>query len=382
MKTSKFNPTQIAKILKEFESGKDVDTISREHGVSKATFYKWRQRYGGMEASELKRLKALEEENAKLKRMYADLALELDMAKYIIEKKPLKPCHKRTIVTDLACVYPNGKSKACRLLQTSRSSLSYLSVKNDTGLIERLEGFAKDHPREGFWKCYYRLRNGGDKVNHKRLHRVYKQLGLPLRRKVKKRLPARVKEAIVIPESFTHTWSIDFMSDSLMGGRKFRSFNVIDDYNREVLFIETDYSLKSRRIIWVLKHLTNRHGKPKRIRMDNGPEFVAKLAQEWSAIMDIEFKYTQPGKPTQNALIERFNKTYREHVLDAHLFESIDEVRDISHQWVEDYNNHRPHDALGGISPSAYRIKNNTVDGLRSATATPSLHSAHQLLET
>lgn len=186
----------------------------------------------------------------------------------------------------MVSVFHNGKSKACRLLQTSRSSLSYLSLKDDNQLIKRLEGFAKDHPLEGFWKCYYRLRNNGEKVNHKRLHRIYKQLGLALRRKVKKRLPARVKEAIVIPKAFTHTWSIDFMSDSLADGRKFRSFNVIDDYNREVLFIETDYSLKSSRVIWVLKHLTNRHGKPKKIRMDNGPEFVAKLAREWSVVME------------------------------------------------------------------------------------------------
>lgn len=259
-------------------------------------------------------------------------------------------------------------------MHLSRSSLRYKSIRNDNSLIDALQELAVKNPKEGFWKCYGRIRNQGEVVNHKRLHRVYKQIGMPLRRKVKKRLPSRVKEPLAVPVGFTQTWSIDFMSDALSNGTKFRTFNVIDDFNREVLFIESDYSLKSSRVIWVLKHLINRYGKPQKIRMDNGPEFVAKLAQTWSAANEIEFKYIQPGKPMQNAYIERFNKTYRESVLDAYLFDTLDELREVTAEWTDDYNTIRPHDALGGMPPRAYREQMSRPLGLRSASATPSLH--------
>lgn len=171
------------------------------------------------------------------------------------------------------------------------------------------------------------------------------------------------------------------MSDATEGAKKFRSFNVIDDYNREVLFIETDYSIKSSRVIWVLRHLVNKYGKPKQIRMDNGPEFIAKLAEQWSQVNEIAFKYIEPGKPTQNAYIERFNRSFREGVLDAYVFENIDQVREVTANWISDYNNHRPHESLGNISPIMYRKKFSLTQAipnvLRCAPATPTLHSAH-----
>ncbi|NAW51611.1 DDE-type integrase/transposase/recombinase [Elizabethkingia argentiflava] len=126
-------------------------------------------------------------------------------------------------------------------------------------------------------------------MNDKKLHRIYKQAGLSLRKKSKKRKITRIKEPLKIPKSFAQSWSMDFMSDVLENGRKIRTFNIIDDYNCEVLHIEADYSIKSSRVVWILNHLVNRYGKPKKIRMDNGPEFISHLIQTWSLVNDIKF---------------------------------------------------------------------------------------------
>lgn len=167
-------------------------------------------------------------------------------------------------------------------------------------------------------------------------------------------MPDRVKQPLNVPDGPNQVWSIDFMSDSLVDGRKFRLLNVIDDFNRESLAIEIDTSLPSRRVIRVLNRIIAQRGKPAGIRTDNGPEFICHLLQQWCEDNQITLQYIQPGKPTQNAYIERKNGSLRRELLNAYLFYSLAEVRAMSEEWRVDYNTERPHKSLGYLSPLKY----------------------------
>lgn len=158
-------------------------------------------------------------------------------------------------------------------------------------------------------------------------------------------LPARTKEPLVVPQHANHTWSADFMRDVLEYGRRFRILNVIDDYNREALGTEPAYSLPAERVV---EKLIEWRGKPSQIRTDNGPEFLSQAFCSFCTKHDITIQYIQPGKPSQNGFIERFNRTFRGDVLDAYLFNDISQVRILANKWREDYNNYHPHSALGG----------------------------------
>ena len=247
-------------------------------------------------------------------------------------------------------------SRACKIISVPRSMFYYRSCKDDSEVIDKLNELVEKSPNRGFGNYFGRIRNEGLIWNHKRVKRVYNLLGLNLRRKRKKRLPARVKEPLEQPGRVNHTWSMDFMSDSLVTGRKLRLLNVMDDYNREILAIEVDTSIPGERVVRVLEELIDWRGTPDEIRVDNGPEFLSYRFVNFCNENEIRIKYIQPGKPVQNAYIERLNRTLREDVLDAYLFENLQQVRIIVEKWMEDYNNEYPHQSLSGLSPRDFVV--------------------------
>lgn len=221
----------------------------------------------------------------------------------------------------------------------------------DAEIIAALAELVEGRPSRGFWKCRKLLRRKGHPWNHKRIYRVYKQMDLHLRRAAKRRLPKRQRAELYVPALPDTVWSADFMSDALHTGKRFRTFNVTDDFNREALHIEIDTSITSARLVRVFEQLRQEHGLPQVLRTDNGPEFLGEAFTAWAKEAGMAIQYIQPGKPNQNAYIERFNRTYREEVLDQYLFMSLDHVREATWWWMIEYNEERPHDALGDLTP-------------------------------
>lgn len=235
----------------------------------------------------------------------------------------------------------------------SKASYYYQPKKQKTdGVIKhQLKALAKAHPRWGFDKMMASIKLDGKPWNHKRVHRIYCEEGLNIRIKPRKRLPSGEAKVLVQPIAPNVCWSLDFMSDSLYGGRKFRTLNVIDDFNREGLLIAPSHSLPGLAVTKLVDRLCERRGKPMVIRVDNGTELRSHVFQKWAKDRGILLHYIQPGKPAQNAYIERFNRTYREAVLDMHWFMSLADVRRITKEWLIVYNQKRPHESLGNITP-------------------------------
>jgi len=252
-----------------------------------------------------------------------------------------------------------SQRQACKTLRLQRSTVQYKPrPKLDVDVIGELNSLVARHPAIGFWQSYYRIRNKGIVWNHKRVYRVYTELRLNIRRRSRKRLPARVKQALYQPEVKNEVWSIDFMSDTLWDGRRYRLLNIVDDYNRELLHIEADLSLPTLRVIRVLEYLKEFRGLPGIIRVDNGPEFISHKLDQWCKQNKITLMFIQPGKPMQNGYIERCNGNIRKELLNAYVFTTLTEVREKAEEWMIDYNNERPHKSLGYRAPKVFAEQN------------------------
>jgi len=225
----------------------------------------------------------------------------------------------------------------------------------DAEIISALAELVKDRPARGFWKCRKLLRRCRPEWNHKRIYRVYCAMKLNLRRAASRRLPKRERVPLYVPECPDRVWSADFMLDALACGRSFRAFNLLDDFNRGAIHIEVDTSITSARLVRIFERIAQERPLPQVLRTDNGPEFLGEAFVSWAKAHGMAIQYIQPGKPNQNAYIERFNRTYREEVLDQYLFARLEDVREATWQFLIDYNEHRPHNALGGMTPAEYR---------------------------
>ena len=250
-------------------------------------------------------------------------------------------------------------NQASHLLSISKRAYYYQNKKSsgDEEISVYLKTLATVHKRWGADKMKLKAKADKKPWNHKRIYRVYCELGLNIRVKPRKRIPKGEAKMLLQPIKPNVCWSIDFMSDALIDGKKFRTFNVIDDYNREGLLIEAGFSLPAIRVTRLLDQLAVNRGYPETIRMDNGPEFASGVFRNWAKQHNVLIHYIQPGKPAQNGFIERFNRTYREEVLDMNLFSHLQEVREITRKWLISYNEERPHESLAGMTPISFALQ-------------------------
>ena len=277
---------------------------------------------------------------------------------------------------------------ACGLIGMHRGSWRYRRRERDeTGLRARLRELAGERPRFGYRRLWVFLRRertpeGEPRwlVNHKRVYRLYREEGLAMRCKRRKRFRAGARVPLTLPQSTNEVWTMDYTHDQLAGGRKFRTLNLMDGYTREALTIEVDTSLPGLRVVRALERLRERRGTPTAIQVDNGTEFTSRVVDQWAYQHHVALHFIERGKPTQNALIESFNGKFRDECLNQNWFADLPEARRVIEAWRVDYNTVRPHSSLGYRTPEEFAaVKGCGKDGgfatLENAPRFPLSHS-------
>jgi putative transposase len=246
--------------------------------------------------------------------------------------------------------------RACRLIGLSTATWRYQRRSDPTNLQlrERLQAHAAERPRFGYRRLHTLVDRDGLHVNHKRVYGVYREAGLQVRRRRRKRLTRGQRVPLPLPSRRGERWSMDFMVDTLADGRGFRTLNIVDDFTRECVAIEVDRSLPGLRVVRVLDRLAETSGLPNTLVMDNGPEFSGRVLDTWASARGVHLRFIRPGKPIENAFVESFNGKFRDECLNEHWFASVAEARALIEAWRVDYNTVRPHSALHGATPEQF----------------------------
>ncbi|NIM96807.1 MAG: IS3 family transposase [candidate division Zixibacteria bacterium] len=364
MKRKRFTEAQIAFALRQAESGTPVAEIIRKMGISEVTFYRWKKKYAGLGVAELRRLKQLEDENRRLKRLVADLTLDKQMLQDVLFKKTLTPAMKRDLVCEMKTSYQVSERWACKTMEFARSTIRYESLADpQIALRMRLRELAMSRVGYGYRRLHILLWREGWNVNHKRVYRLYREEGLAMRSKPPRRRRACLKRKLR-PLAFekNECWSMDFMSDQLFDGRRIRVLTIVDNHTRESLAIHVSQRIRGCEVVEVLERAVKEHGKPQTIQVDNGPEFISKDVDLWAYWNHVKLDFSRPGKPTDNAYIESFNARFRLECLNEHWFLSLEDAREKIEVWRRDYNETRPHSSLGNVSPEEYAAMKGPVE--------------------
>ncbi|MFC0147434.1 MULTISPECIES: IS3 family transposase [Sphingobium] len=355
MKRTRFSEEQIIGVLKEAEAGAKTADLARRHGVSEATIYNWKSKYGGLEVSDARRLKELESENAKLKRLLADAMLDQAALKDLLGKKVLTPAAQREAVAHLQACHGMSERRACRVIDADRKSVRYRSKRdNDAELREKLRELANQRRRFGYRRLHILLRREGIMINRKKTQRLYREEGLAVRRRRSRRRAVGTRAPAPVLALPNQRWSLDFVHDQMASGRRFRVLNVVDDVTRECLAAVPDTSISGRRVVRELTALIEQRGKPSMIVSDNGTELTSNAVLAWCGEVGVEWHYIAPGRPMQNGYVESFNGRMRDELLNETLFLSMAHARVEIAAWVEDYNRERPGSSLGYATPAAF----------------------------